>query len=61
MNKTQEFIQKAIKVHDGRYDYSKVIYVNNRTKIIIGCKNHDEIKEFTYQKNKIRLRLINLD
>ena len=47
MNKTQEFIQKAITVHDGRYDYSKVIYVNNRTKIIISCKNHDEIKEFT--------------
>ena len=32
---TGEFIQSAIKVHDNKYDYSKVEYVNSNTKIII--------------------------
>jgi len=39
---TEECIQKFQKVHGDRYDYSKVEYVNNRTKVIIICKEHGE-------------------
>ncbi len=42
MDKTQEFIQKAIKVHGDKYDYSKVKYINARTNIIIICKIHGD-------------------
>lgn len=36
------FIEKAKIIHKGRYDYSKVQYVNNRTKVCIICKEHGE-------------------
>jgi len=35
----QEFIKKAKKIHGDKYDYSLVDYVNNKTKVIIICKN----------------------
>ena len=37
---TQEFIEKAIKVHGNKYDYSKVKYINNYTKVMIVCPKH---------------------
>jgi very-short-patch-repair endonuclease len=37
-----EFIEKATKIHGNKYDYSKVIYLNNYTSIIIICKKHGE-------------------
>ena len=37
---TEEFIQRARKVHGDKYDYSKVIYIDNRTKVCIICKEH---------------------
>jgi len=37
----EEFIEKAIKIHGDRYDYSKVDYKNNKTKIEIYCKRHE--------------------
>ena len=44
--KTQEeFIEYAIKIHGDRYDYSKVDYINCKTKVIIICKNHGEFKQ----------------
>lgn len=36
------FIEKAKKIHDDRYDYSKVSYINNRTKVCIICPEHGE-------------------
>ena len=36
------FVQKAIKAHNDKYNYSKVNYVNNRTKICIICPKHGE-------------------
>ena len=43
----EEFIEKANEIHGfGRYDYSKVEYVNNYTEVIIICNNHDEPYEF---------------
>lgn len=38
----EEFIVDANKVHNGRYDYSKVEYVNNKTEVIIMCPVHGE-------------------
>lgn len=38
----KEFIKKARKIHGNKYDYSKVIYVNNRTKVCIICPIHGE-------------------
>ena len=38
----QEFIEKARLVHNDKYDYSKVEYKNNRTKICIICPEHGE-------------------
>lgn len=38
----EEFIEKAKKVHGDKYDYSKVEYVNNRTKVCIICTKHGE-------------------
>ena len=37
----EDFIKKAKKIHDDKYDYSKVEYVNNHTKICIICPQHD--------------------
>jgi very-short-patch-repair endonuclease len=38
----EEFIEKAIKVHGNKYDYSLVEYINTKTKIKIICKEHGE-------------------
>lgn len=40
-----QFINQAKKVHGDRYSYSKVQYVNNRTKVIIVCKDHGDFKQ----------------
>ena len=42
MGTTEQFIEEARKVHGNRYDYSKVVYVNNRTKVCIICPEHGE-------------------
>ncbi len=42
MGKREIFISKAIEIHNDRYDYSKVEYVNNRTKVCIICPEHGE-------------------
>lgn len=39
---TNEFIERAKKVHGDKYDYSKVEYVNSYTKVCIICKKHGE-------------------
>lgn len=39
---TRTFIQKALKIHKGRYDYSKVQYSNSQTKVCIICPEHGE-------------------
>ena len=36
----EQFIQKAKKIHGDKYDYSKVEYKNNKTKVCIICKEH---------------------
>ena len=39
---TEQFIEKATKLHNGKYDYSKVEYKNTKTKICIICPIHGE-------------------
>jgi len=39
---TKEFINKANKIHNNKYSYSKVNYINAKTKVIIICKKHGE-------------------
>jgi hypothetical protein len=36
----EEFIKEAIMVHGNKYDYSRVVYVNNNTKVEIVCYEH---------------------
>ena len=37
-----EFVERANKIHFGKYDYSKVDYINNSTKVCIICPEHGE-------------------
>ena len=49
---TNEFILKAKIVHDEKYDYSKVTYINRSTNVIIICKKH-EIEFFQTPTNHL--------
>ena len=46
-----EFIERAKKMHGDKYDYSKVSYVNEKTKVCIICPEHGEF----WQKPEIHL------
>lgn len=41
-NTLEDFIQKAKSAHGEKYDYSKVEYINNNTKVCIICPKHGE-------------------
>jgi hypothetical protein len=44
--KTNEnFIKEFRKVHGNKYNYSKVNYINNTTKVIITCSIHGDFKQ----------------
>lgn len=41
----KEFIEKGTQLHNGKYDYSNVDYINSRTKVNIICpKIHIKLK-----------------
>ena len=40
-----KFIQDAFQVHGDSYDYSKVEYINNYTKVKISCPRHGEFMQ----------------
>ena len=42
---TEDFINKARKIHGEKYDYSKVEYINSQTKVIIICPEHGEFEQ----------------
>jgi hypothetical protein len=42
---TSEFISKAIKIHNNKYDYSKTEYVNMRIPVLIICPKHGEFTQ----------------
>lgn len=39
-SKANRFIERARKVHDNKYDYSDIVYINTHTKITIRCPTH---------------------
>ena len=39
---TDDFIEKAREIHGNKYDYSKVNYVDSKTKVCIICPEHGE-------------------
>lgn len=45
---TEEFIEKARKVHGVKYDYSNTEFVNWKTKIAFVCPKHGEIRQLPY-------------
>ncbi len=45
----EEFIKEATEVHKGKYDYSKVIYVNCDTPITVICPEHGEFQTTPYR------------
>lgn len=53
-NKTKTFIDKAIKKHGDKYDYSNVNYINIETKIKIICSEHGEFEQTPHQHLKGR-------
>ena len=42
---TDEFMNRAIYIHSSKYCYSKVIYINNYTKVDIICPTHGNFKQ----------------
>lgn len=49
---TEEYIDKLRQVHGNKYDYSKVNYVNAKTKINIICSRHGVFSQLPYQHLK---------
>lgn len=45
---TEQFIAKAKLAHGGKYDYSKVNYVNKKTNVTIICPEHGEFEQLPY-------------
>lgn len=45
MSKTQIFIEKARAKHGDRYDYSRVVYVRDKDKVIITCGKHGDFEQ----------------
>ena len=41
----QEFIAKSKKLHGDKYDYTKSIYINDSTKVIITCPFHGDYEQ----------------
>ena len=48
LKSTIQFIQDAQRVHGNTYDYSKVEYINTRTKVEIICPKHGEFWQMPY-------------
>jgi hypothetical protein len=42
---TDDFIQKANKIHSNKYNYSLSLYVNHITKLTIKCQEHGEFNQ----------------
>ena len=47
-NKLEKFIRESNEVHNYKYDYSKVEYVDNNTKVCIICPKHGEFWQAPY-------------
>lgn len=43
--KLEEFIERSTKIHDNKYDYSKVVYVDAHSKVTIICPIHGDFEQ----------------
>lgn len=43
---TEQFVEKSLKFHKDKFDYSKCIYINDKTKVEIICKEHGSFMAF---------------
>ena len=48
VKRQKKFIEKSKKVHNGKYDYSYVNYINAHTKITIICPTHGEFEQIPW-------------
>ena len=58
---TEFFIKKSKLIHDDRYDYSKTIYTDSATKLIIICREHGEFEQLPnnhYKQNCPKCQLL---
>ncbi|MHA2279931.1 MAG: hypothetical protein ACXAC5_03520 [Promethearchaeota archaeon] len=60
------FVQKSQKIHASKFDYSKVVYTNTKTRVCITCPMHGEFwqtpsNHFRYGCNKCAYKLRQLD
>ena len=56
------FLKRAREIHGDKYDYSKVEYINNRTKICIICPEHGEFWQTPHDHlDKCKCPKCNLD
>lgn len=44
----EEFIRRAREIHGDKYDYSKVDYKNNYTKVVITCPEHGDFEQLPH-------------
>jgi G:T-mismatch repair DNA endonuclease (very short patch repair protein) len=42
---TEEYIKRFQDIHGTQYDYSKVVFKNCKTKVVIGCRIHGEFQQ----------------
>lgn len=47
-NQEKTFIESAKKIHNNKYDYSKVKYVDYKTKVTIICPEHGEFEQIPF-------------
>ena len=48
-----EVISRIISIYGDCFDLTKLVYVNSKTKILIGCKNHNETYWFRSLPGKL--------
>lgn len=46
---TLDIVQRILQIHGDKYDLSRLVYVNRRTKVEILCKEHGSWKTTTEQ------------
>lgn len=51
---TEDFIIRAIAIHKGYYDYSKVVYVDAKTDVDIICSKHGPFRQKPYDHLRLR-------
>ena len=45
LSNAEEFIEKAKLIHNDKYDYSNINYINNHTNVTIICKEHGDFEQ----------------